>query len=119
MALSGCVNGSGFSDLNHAATPDDRWPSVLPDHSTGSLDVTSSRLVGEFESSQLFLARSIEAQGGVCLLIFADASDWTVGCGTSGMSVEGTGSRTFTVRGDGALDDGLDAVSENVFVIAE
>jgi len=116
-ALAGCSGGSGYTDLDREASPGDEWPSDLPGYSIDSVDEQTSRLVGEFEGSTLYMARSAEPYGGICLLVYSDASDWVVGCGPAGLRVSGSSQRTYAVLTDGAESDGLQAVSKNVYVL--
>jgi len=117
VVLAGCSSGSGYADLSPEATSRDGWPTDLPEYSTDSVDEKTSRFVGEYEGSELYLARSIEPQEGVCLLAYTDGSDWVVGCGPSGLRVSASSERTFAVLGDGATSEDLQAISTNVFVI--
>jgi hypothetical protein len=115
VALSGCATGEGYSDLSRKATADDEWPSSLPEYAADNIDPKSSRLVGHDGSTALYLAESTDPSGGVCLLIYPESNNWVVGCGAHELTVGGGGNTTYVVRGDGALDDDDDAISENVF----
>lgn len=117
VVLSGCSSGSGYADLSPEATSRDAWPSDLPEYSMDSVDEKTSRLVGKYEGSELYLARSIDPKDEVCLLAYTDGSDWVVGCGPSGLRVSASSHGTFAVLGDGATNDDLEAISTNVYAI--
>jgi hypothetical protein len=117
VALSGCAGDSGYTDLDRGAAPGDEWPSDLPGYASDSVDTETTRLAGEFEGSTLYVTRSVEPQGGICLLAHSNASDWVVGCSPAGLRVSASSQRTYAVLADGADSEGLEAVSKNVYVV--
>jgi hypothetical protein len=117
LAWSGCAAAEGYSDLSREATAEDAWPTSLPGYAADNVEAGSSRLVGHDGSTALYLAASAEPSGGVCLLIYPEDDNWTVGCGANEVTVTGGGG-SYAVRGDGAPDGDGDSISENVYFAA-
>ena len=114
-ALAACTSGSGYSDLDRAATTDDVFPSDAPGYASDNLDVDSVRYVGRHDGHSFYLAQTDPAPG-VCVLIYRDADAWMTGCGVN-ITVEGLG-MVATVVPDGAVvPEGGTLVGNNVVVL--
>ncbi|WP_127791847.1 hypothetical protein [Agromyces sp. LHK192] len=115
--LSGCVQpGSGFAALERDRTAGDEVPTDLPDHAFGEADLSSSRLVGSHNDSDLYLLRSNDRRS-VCLLAYPNDTEWVVSCGQGGSGFGlGGPAGDFIVRPDHTpAPDGYVAVASNVY----
>jgi hypothetical protein len=115
IALSACTSDDAYSDMRGEATDEDAWPSSLPAYASDGLDVDSARLVGQDDGSSVYLVKSDQPLGQLCLLIYPDDENWVVGCSGSGLRV-GNGASTYILHSDGSPSEGV-AISENVSVL--
>ncbi|MEH3088741.1 MAG: hypothetical protein PGN24_03775 [Microbacterium arborescens] len=114
LLLAGCTPGASYADLDGDLEPADALPESVREAAMDRITAGSQRFVGDHAGTSLWLARGIEPRE-VCLITYADGSDWALGCGGgSEMRVSGPAG-TFAVVSDGAPHpDGFEAISENV-----
>jgi hypothetical protein len=116
--LAACSSGSGYSELDRAATPADVLPTELPDEASDNLSLESVRFAGELDGIAYYLVRTIEP-GDMCVMVYRSADDWVNGCsgGTPGVFVVTSRGVEATVAPDGSpeLDEGT-PVGSNIVV---
>ncbi|UOE43467.1 hypothetical protein [Agromyces larvae] len=120
FALTGCVApGSGYAVLERDAEPADTLPADLPAYALDDVEPASSRSVGEHDGNALYLANAKERER-VCLLVYANASDWVIGCGGEPEFAVGGPNGNYVVRPDSAPEpDRMVEVAPNVFASAD
>lgn len=116
LMLTACSSAAdGYSDLNGKRVAEDALP-AMSDHILADLDPESSRFLGEFDGTKLWLAAATAPTAAVCLAIMPESGDWIAGCGAD--FALGSPDGKFRIRADGApSDDHLTPLSENVFRI--
>lgn len=60
----------------------DALPTSLPDYATNQLDLTTSRFVGDYDGSAIYVVQSSD-DAPFCVLIYPKSppTDWVMGCG--------------------------------------
>ncbi|GAA2044336.1 hypothetical protein GCM10009819_34120 [Agromyces tropicus] len=119
VALAGCsMAGVGFSDLDRAVRAGDELPSSAQATLQDSVDLSSSRYVGEDGDLRLWLARGLTPDS-VCLVMVSLNGEAGSGCGgpggvaVGGMGIEG--GAELVVQPDGLpVPAGAVVISENV-----
>lgn len=112
--LTSCASADGFSDLDRERQPNDSLPEVVDFSDDVEILPDSSRSVGTYEGTELWLART--ADDGVCLIAYTDEMDWVAGCADNPpLGVSGSPG-SFTVVSDGQdPPENAMRISENVF----
>jgi hypothetical protein len=110
-ALTGCVGGQTFSDLEREPSADDALPAV---NINANIDEASVRFVGEYEGTRLWL---MESDQGMCLLQYPNSREWTSGCTESAgeFGSAGPGGTFVVIPDDGYPPKGAVKISENVY----
>lgn len=111
--LSGCSFASTTpSVLETEREAEDEVP-ALEDESYDSIDIDSSRYVGEYEGVSLWIAKGVDSP--FCLVAVTDpADDWMIGCGGLPTRISGSG-HTFELHpADWDTPEGMTRVSDNV-----
>lgn len=114
VLLSGCtVSQDAYADLRGDQETHDELPR-LADYAYDNVDVSTSRFVGEYEGTSLWLAQGLE-DSSICIVAAAADDAWVAGCGSGTTKISGiTG--TFEAIPDGAIGpEGATRVSENVY----
>lgn len=119
LLLAGCgITPSTYSILDSKAESEDALPDALPSYAGDSADLATSRFVGEYDGTSLWLLRG-EESSTVCLLAFPNVDEWVMGCGgdTDAGAMEGpTGKYVYQPDGLPAPQDAT-RVSANVYAI--
>lgn len=116
LTLSGCSTAAdNFSDLQTEREPEDELPVLSGEDVRDTVDVSTSRYVGEYQGTSLWIAEGIQ-DSSICLIPVRGTSEWVVACGGNA----GVGSRgptgSFTVIPDGVpVPENATKVSENVY----
>lgn len=116
MLLAGCSGTGDYRDLHRERQTADELPAVALEAESAILPDTS-RLVGEHEGAQLWLARAEE--GGVCLVVDPGDDGWGVTCAGAGGGLR-TGDPSveyIVVTDDQPAPEGATAISHNVYVL--
>lgn len=122
VGLSGCSSSSAttFSDLEKTPSLRHPVPTTLPAYALQDVQAESIRWIGTQDETELWLGEG-KTESTVCLLVYPNDEEWTVGCGgTTGVnSSTGADGTTFAVVPDGMkAPSGYVAVSDNVFTPA-
>lgn len=112
--LTSCTSTDGFSDLDRERQANDSVPEVVNFPDEVEVLPNSSRAVGTYEGTSLWLART--AEDGFCLIAYPDEVDWMVGCADiPPLQVSGSAG-SFTVVSDGQdPPENATRISDNVF----
>lgn len=116
LLLAGCGGAAAnYADLDGNRAPEDALPAISED-ALGDLDPETSRFLGEFDGTELWLAAATAPTAAVCLVVMPDSGDWIAGCGAD-FAIGGPNGE-FHVKPDGAPShDHLTPLSENVYRI--
>ena len=118
LALTACLSGQAYSDLDRPKTDADALPS-LSKHAAMMLDLDSARYLGAYRTMPVFAARSSDGTG-YCLIVNPTPDvegGWLVGCGGGAVAVEPSRGPTFRLVPDGAeAADGEQLISANLIV---
>lgn len=114
VLLSGCMaSQDAYADLQGDRESHDELPR-LADYAYDNVDVSTSRFVGEYDGTSLWLARGLE-DSSICIVAAAADDAWFAGCGGATTKIGGIAG-TFEVIPDGARGpEGATRVSENVY----
>ncbi|MBP1325450.1 hypothetical protein JOF28_000682 [Leucobacter exalbidus] len=114
VLLTGCAGQQApLADLAGERTSQDELPQ-LSDYAYDLVNTASSKYVGEYEGTSLWLALGIDPDTQVCLIVAPGNDRWTVSCGGIRM-ITSNGEHTFEVVPDGASPaESATRVSENV-----
>ena len=84
VLLTGCTFGERYAIFDREAEPADA-PPELSDQVLDDIDVDSVRFATEYEGERLYLAKTSDPSGGICLLIDAPGDDGvSTGCSENG-----------------------------------
>ncbi|MGY4857671.1 hypothetical protein [Cryobacterium sp. AP23] len=114
--LTGCVPGTGYSDLEREATADDAPPADLPEYAFDTMDAASVRFIDEVDGRRVYLAEGTEPQTPVCVLIYRDVTEWMSTCGSDMTTSQIGDFELMVVNDDMPNRDGWTRVSPNVIV---
>lgn len=103
-----------YTDLTEESASEKPLPEAVR---TGSIDLESTRWVGEHEGTELWLGLAAD-EAGMCLAIYPDPERWVTGCSSGDeVNVSNGDGWDYRVRPDNIeLPDGAVPVSHNVFV---
>lgn len=121
VVLSGCSGTTGgYAILDRPADSNDSVPSAVHDDEVDTMDLSTSRYVGENDGTQLWLGRGQDAST-VCLLAYPNDESWVIGCAGPGRStVDGSVAGRFVFQPDGySTPEDSTAISDNVFFITK
>lgn len=113
-ASASCSSADGFSDLDQPQQPEDSWPEEAELSSDDEIVPDSSRLVGELDGENIWLART--AGDDVCLLVYPEDGSWVTGCtATPPLTVSGAGGVFVLVTDGQDPPEGATQISDNVY----
>src|SRR5699024_1347985 len=114
LTLAGCAGSiGGFSDLDADREAQDELP-ALDEVALASVDAQTSRYVGEYKGTWLWLVEG-RADSPVCLVAASDDSEWTMACGSgAGLTTSGALGRFTVVPDNLPAPHDATAISENV-----
>lgn len=119
VVLSGCTFGDHYAIFDREAEPADA-PSELADQELQGVDIDSLRFATEYEGDRLYLAKSTDPAGGICILIDGPGVDGvSAGCsGGSWVGTQGPSGHEYHVHPDGTPlpDDVYTDLTENISV---
>jgi hypothetical protein len=114
LLLTGCISGTGYSDLEREPSAEDALPADLPDYATEDMEPGTIRFVVEADDRRIFLAEGTESP--VCVLAVESETNWVSSCGSSMMTTT-SGSFAVMVVSDGLpAEEGWSRFGENVLV---
>ncbi|PWC05662.1 hypothetical protein DCE94_05245 [Agromyces badenianii] len=118
LLLSGCTFGEHYAIFDREAEPTDAPPAELADQELHGVDVESLRFAIEYEGDRLYLAKSSEPEGGICLLVDGPGVDGVSAACSGGSWVGSEGRHEYQVHPDGAPlpDDVYTDLTENISV---
>jgi len=120
LTLSACSPSATYVDLQEHTPAPEPLPALPPDALDSTVDTTTARHIGSYESASLWLMRN--EPSGACLLVYPDDGDWYVGCsprptpfGVSGPAGD------FVIQPDDhpAPPALIEQISGNVYAVAE
>ena len=90
---------------------------ALGENALASVDVQTSRYVGEYEGTSLWLVEG-RTDPPVCLIAASDGSEWTMACGSdAGLEMSSALGRFMVMPDSIPAPDGATAISENVYAL--
>ncbi|GAA2585975.1 hypothetical protein [Microbacterium binotii] len=116
LALAGCTSVGSYTDLESTETR--ALPDAVTEDARANLDLDSMRWVGQYEGTDVWLARGSKA-GEICIFTYPGDGAWASVCGGEGgeLGVSGPDQRVYMVVPDGGdSPEGSIAVSHNVYV---
>lgn len=104
-----------FTDLEKDTENQGAVPDLVPERALDHFDRDTTRWVGEYKGTQLWLGMA-EDLPGPCLLAVPRNEDWIAGCGGVQVEISGGDGRAYIAVPDGAEEPrNSTAVSTNVF----
>ncbi|MDQ0894848.1 hypothetical protein [Agromyces ramosus] len=89
-----------YAIFERPAEASDALPADLPQDALDTLSPETARLAGEDAGSELYLVRSSDLTQ-TCLLAYATAEDWLLGCSEGDSFKVGMSPISYEVRADG------------------
>lgn len=110
-------NVAYIAAFDRPAEASDQLPAELPDYAIEELKTDTSRLVGEFQGSAIYLVEGSQVRSPVCAVAWSGPQTWIVGCGGLPMKMAGLGVPDVRVVPSGEpLAAGETRLDENVIV---